>query len=156
MTLLLLFTALLQQSVDFVRHGRDTLRGHTNVSVLVERLNPDIESAGLHADDIRTDVELKLRLPKIPVIPADPIASLPYLYVNVSVMRSRTTPLYAYNVSVQFKQLAKLENGTSAAGATWDGGSIGMVGALNIQQIRDSVKEEVDRFINDWLAVHSK
>ncbi len=46
---------------------RESLRGIPGVYVLIEHLNPDAESDGLTRTQLRTDVELKLRLAGIKV-----------------------------------------------------------------------------------------
>jgi outer membrane lipoprotein-sorting protein len=51
-----------------IKSDRETLKNLKGVHVHVQDLNQDIEQAGLSKDQIRTDVELKLRLAGIKVL----------------------------------------------------------------------------------------
>jgi len=69
--------------------------------VLVENLEHDIELDGLTVEQLRTDVELKLRLVGISVANADSSVGS-YLYINVSTMKNGN--FYAYFASIEFRQ----------------------------------------------------
>jgi membrane-bound lytic murein transglycosylase D len=80
--------------------GRDprSLRGIHALRVVVEDLSSAVEQAGLHRTDIQTDVELKLRLAGIKVLPEDAQPLSPYLYVNANVQwQLERNPLYRFS-----------------------------------------------------------
>ena len=65
--------------------------------------------------------------------------------------------MYSYNISVRLHQTTLLTRDPSifAFGATtWDVGSIGIVGSMKIRDVRASVLDRVDEFINAYLAVN--
>jgi hypothetical protein len=57
--------------------SRQTLRGISGISVVVENLKEQARQGGLHEEDIRTDVELKLRLAGVKVLTAPESTALP-------------------------------------------------------------------------------
>ena len=141
-------------------YTRNTLRGITGVSVLVERLTDQAEQDGLRKEDIQTDVELKLRLAGIKVLSgkasyANPGG--PYLYVEVTAILS-STGLYAVSTGVSLKQdvLLARDQSTSIAASTWSTDSVVTVGRTRLRNLRDSIKEDVDEFINAYLSVNPK
>jgi hypothetical protein len=137
---------LLGEDNDF---ERQTLVGITAVKVLVEQLPPGAAKLGLTAGSIQTDVELKLRLAGMRTM----ASSATYLYVNVNVIGSSR----AANILVELRQNARLENYPTilAIGATtWRSGSLGE--NPNAQGIRNTIKDLVDQFLNDWLSVNPK
>lgn len=133
------------------------LVGLKGVQVLVESLEPEAERLGLTNNQIKTDVELLLRKAGIRVLTQEEMentSGMPYLYVNVNT--SIGGGLIAYNISVELSEFVTLANGLQAFGVIWDTGRIGTVLTNNIRQIRDSIGDEVDNFINDYLAANPK
>ncbi len=134
-----------------------TLKGISAVLVLVEDLDGDgAKTLGLTTGAIRTDVELKLRLAGMRVVTRVESFSLsggPYLYINVNVLPS---PSRTASISVELHQNTLLErNGERAIGVTtWDRGTL--ISNPNAQGIRNSIKDKVDEFLNDWLSVNPK
>ncbi len=143
---------------------RRSLTGLKAVQVMVEDLHPDAERDGLHRTTIQTDVELKLRQAGIKVLTeAESLASpgMPYLYINVGTLPPETQRgLYAYSIAVRLQQNARLERDPRilvASAATWSAPvQFGTVGTTNLQQLRGTVKDLVDQFINAWLSVNPK
>ncbi len=79
--------------------GQWSLRDVKELSVLVETLPSDLQTAGLSESQIKNDVTLKLRLAKITVAPrADS-----YLYININGYKSKNH-LYVYTVRAEFRQ----------------------------------------------------
>jgi hypothetical protein len=141
--------------------ARASLKGLHGVQVLVERLDPLVE-AGLTTGDIQTDVELKLRLAGIPVLSKQEMLATPgqpYLYVNVNVNSSATRDLWPDHIEIQLNQnvtLARSPEPLVVGATTWSTGSVGAVFKQNLRSLRDGVKDQVDRFINAYLAVNPK
>jgi hypothetical protein len=138
---------------------RATLRGVQRVEVVVERLEPDVERAGLTQQQLQIDVELQLRKAGIRVLTqreALAVPGQPYLYINANVV-PRSGELTAYSISVELEQLASLEtNGSLAIASTWSAGSTGSVGSERLDFIRGRIKDRVDEFINAYLSVHPR
>jgi len=61
-----------------------------------------------------------------------------------------------FAVNCDLEQYVTLERDASIStvAATWNDGSIGLVGVSNIQTIRDGIKDLVDTFVNDYLSVN--
>jgi hypothetical protein len=81
----------------------------------------------------------------------------PFLDVNAHVLKLRATREYIYSVNISFKQTVyparKPVEITGAA--TWTiGGIIGITSDLD--KIRASVKDQVEDFIQAYLAVNPK
>jgi hypothetical protein len=142
--------------------SRASLKGLPGVSVLVEELKPEVEQAGLRAAEIQTDVELRLRLAGIPVLSQAQMfltPGQPFLYISVIVATRTTTDLWPVSVELQLRQNVQLERSpaTKVEASTWDYTFASSVGRLNLRSIRDgSIKDEVDKFINAYLAVNPK
>jgi hypothetical protein len=73
-------------------------------------------------------------------------------------MKHKEIKLVAYSISLELKQTVFLARDTTKkySASTWHIGSVGTVGLSNITTIRESVKNDVDIFINDYLAVNPK
>lgn len=163
--LLSVFLAFLIFS-SFVHSGDkdelDSLRGLKGIYVLIENLPPDIEEkGGLTKDQIRTDIELKLRLAGIKVIPKEDrfgIPGWPFLYVNIDARRN-LPGLIIYSVSISLEQQVNLSRDPKIRinATTWSSESHGSAGEAGmVSWIRNSIKDHVDRFINDYLSVNPK
>lgn len=123
--------------------------------MLVESLPDGAKKLDLSEQTIQTDVELKLRLAGLTVIrieESDKVAGSPYIYVNVNL----TDDADAASVMVDLNQDATLSrNSESVIGATtWQHGSL--ISHPTREGIRGKIKDLVDEFLNDWLAVNPK
>jgi predicted secreted protein len=135
---------------------RRSLRGLDGVEVLIEPLPTQVEQAGLTTSTVRTDVELKLRQAGIPVFEANRGSAV--LHVNVSVLASRDN-VWPYSVRVEVLQDVALMRDRSIVvilAETWNVAGDGSVGRQNIRNLRDIAKDQVDQFINAYLAVNPK
>jgi hypothetical protein len=182
-TFLLLFSLATTLAFGDESNSVQSLRGWRDFDVIVEKLNPDIQLDGLATEQLRTDVELKLRLAGVHVL--NPLG--PYLYVNATTLKNERQNSYTYYVSVEFHQpvirsgdalvdllgpkwdapgerppvskesVLKLAFGKNSMFATtWSSGTIGWVPSGSVQHIRNTVKDTVDLFLNDWLKVNQK
>ena len=163
-TILLLFSVGIG-SADTL--GKESLQGLRGVHVTVANLMPDIEKDGLQKSSILTDVELKLRMVGIKVLtenewlaePGGPFLNV----IVVSALRgdsSIASGLYGYHISVELRQVVILKRdlNNSDFAATWKStGAIGTVGSNHVKNtLRDTVKDQVDEFINDYLEMNPK
>jgi len=126
------------------------------VAVIIEDLKPEVEQNGLTTSAIQIDVELKLRQAGIPVLAGG--ASNPFLHISVNVFPS-TSAIWPDTILVELRQSVSLTRDPSITvplAATWDVGVFGEVPKLNVRDLRNSVKDIVDQFINDYLTANPK
>lgn len=145
------------------QHSRPSLRGlkgvHVLVLVIVGDENSDAEHAGLTRRQLQTQVELRLRKARIPVLSEEELLrspGAPYLCVKVDA-RKVSEGLYAVFVRVTLTQQVLLlrDPKVRVPASTWGStGVIGGVGESRLREIRDAVADEVDEFINAYLAVN--
>ncbi|MBI4628075.1 MAG: hypothetical protein HY729_05150 [Candidatus Rokubacteria bacterium] len=141
---------------------RATLKGLPGVLVLVEDMNPEVERAGLARATLQTDVELKLRQAGIAVLSTTEMLAAPgypHLYLNVATGAPRTAPgLYVYSIQLSLKQQVVVVRNTAVSlASTWSTtAKFGTVGADRLSSVRESVRDQVDKFINAWLSVNPK
>jgi len=145
---------LAQRTLDQER--RALLRGLQGCRVVVERLKPEIEQDGLTTKQLQTDTELKFRMAGIKVLSREESAKtmgMPFFSLNANVGPSQTG--YIYNISVSLVERVQLmRNGDIVWAFTWQKGYLGITPDLS--DIRQKVKDYVDRFINDYLAANPK
>jgi hypothetical protein len=162
-TLLVMTTAVVWGSDTEL--ARETLRGITGVMVVVENVSPDIERAGLTPRQLQTDAELRLRKAGIRVLTREERLDTPggpYLYIRVTGFRvhSMTGALLGYaafsHVSLhQNVWLTRDPTIMAYAAETWRGGGfLDTFDGSNVRPIRESVTDQVDAFINAYLAVN--
>jgi len=140
------------------------LAGLQGVHVLFEDLSPGAKEAGLTKEQIQTDVELKLRLAGIKVLSKEEVLatkSLPCLGVTVTVVRAHERPIpicgYAISVFLCERVILIRDPNTSASVKTWDDGRIGVASRRVLREvIQEDIKDSVDAFINDYLAVNPR
>ena len=135
--------------------SRKDLKGLKQVGVLIEDLDRDAMAEGLSVEQLKTDVELRLRRSSIKV-PDDPATGDAYLYVWVSTLKIKDEPNWVYSIDVTLEQDARLVRTDAYRSATtWRAGTIGVVGSHQlVAAIRESVGNYVDRFTNDYLAAN--
>src|SRR4030042_2688226 len=123
--------------------ARATLKGITEIKVVVEKLPPDVEEDGLTVSQLQTDIELRLRQSGIKVVPS----AEPYLYVNVNTSKSKTVGLYAFRMDVEFKQSVSLIRNPAilyGSATTWSTGGVGTIGTQLLREIRSYLNDLVE------------
>jgi hypothetical protein len=175
----LIILSAISLSLNASEGERSSLKYVDELFVVVENLGQDLKEIGLTEEQLKVDMELKLRLAKIQVS-AD---AMSYLYLKVNGVRWSDMGL-ACSISLQFHQrvvivdqafyeLAITKEGSeksdstgvlpiwftdllpmSCFASTWDTGSVGFRGIRTDVKgaIRNAVKDKVDEFINDFLA----
>lgn len=144
---------------------RETLRGLTGVEVVVEKVSLEIERAGPTRSQLQTDAELRLRKAGIRILTEQEslaTAGGAFLYIHVTGLRAHSTtgrPLgYAADSQVSLKQrvwLARDPAITASGAETWSSsGVLNTFDLPNMRAVRESVADQVDRFINAYLAVN--
>lgn len=144
-----------------VANKKEVLQGLQGVYVLVESIEPEAEKYGLTKKTLQTDTELQLRQYGIKVLNLEEWQSTPgrpCLCINVNVLIEEE-PIAAAAISVDLWEAVLLlrEPKRICMGArTWHRGCVSSVGLLRIKDIRESVKDRVNEFINDYLAANPK
>jgi hypothetical protein len=136
------------------------LIGLKGVGVLVESVRPEVERLGLTKDQIKTDVELRLRKAGVSVLTKEEwekTPGKPYLYVNVNAFVYPDEPaLCVYNIRMELQEMVTLDRGLRAPDTIWPKERRMVVGKGNIRKIRDVIGDQVDKFINEYLAANPK
>lgn len=145
-----------------------SLYGLEGVYVLVESLNDEANQVGLTGIQLKTDIELILRLAGINVVSEENSFELygsPYLYFNVNIMKDKDG-LYIYSTGLELTQTVSLHRSpktrellpsTAVAASTWDVGGVGIAGRNVVQEaIRSAAKDLVNMFLNDYLTANPK
>ena len=135
---------------------RDTLKGLHGVRVVVD-LTPEVEKYGLTKETFRTDTELRLRQYGIKVLSLEESVGS-WLYINVNAIVNERLDIAAVAVEVEFRQVVLLYRDlkTRTMGTTWSNGTSGLFHVTTLKKVRETVKDLVDEFINDYLAVNPK
>jgi hypothetical protein len=147
---------------SFTADKRDTLRGLTDISVLVEYLPDDIEREGLNREHLQRDIEVRLRQAGLHVLTISEVANspgAPYLYVAVYPITTSSLYSNAYAVALTLKQLVQLSRHptTELFATTWEGPMhLGSLGDVKVLGIRGKIFDAVGRFIVDYRDVNSK
>jgi len=137
---------------------RATLKGLLGVAVLVEDLSEGAKRAGFDRSTFQTDAELKLRMAGIKVLSEEErslAAGLASLYVNVHPLAREPGEVAPYSIELALQQLVLLRRDASVVttATTW---SVASTGQGRVQDVRDGLKNHVDKFINAWLSVNPK
>jgi hypothetical protein len=138
--------------------SRETLKGIENLCVLVEDPGVDAKADGLTKEQIQTDVELRLRKAGLTIVPSESCITYLYVMPHMKKLSGNSTGLYAYYLEVSFLQLATvLINDVLATVPTWSTSSLGTVGSSPMARaIRDTIGDDVDKFLNAFLGANPK
>lgn len=147
--------------LEYADKQAETLRGAQGIYVLVPKLKPEIEQLGLTRAALRTDTELQLRQYGLKVLSSDEwlkTPNAPDLYVNVDVMplSEDPIPVLAVGIEVRFDQQVLLVRDPTmrCSAATWHATAAVRIPRLRLAAVREVVKDNVAKFINDYLAMN--
>jgi hypothetical protein len=141
--------------------ARLSLKGLQEIFVLIEELSPAFKELGLTEYQLRTDVELKLRMAGIKVVSEkDKVPGTPFLYVKTWGERSKNLPdSFSILFVIELQQkvfLFRIPNSLLWA-PTWSLTQWGLIPDREFsQRIRATVKDSIDMFINAYLSVNPK
>jgi hypothetical protein len=142
----------------FVPTGRDTLRSLPGVEVLVEKTSPELERLGLTASALRRDLEARLRAGNVTIYAGqtdNPSVAKPYLYLILDPLE---LPGGRLAVAIQLHLRQTLESkvtGSQIVNAmTWDQHTLVAFTPSETSEVRTAIRDMVDAFVADWLAVH--
>jgi predicted amidohydrolase len=147
---LALVVLLLLPGVSYaLTDNQKALVGLPGLSVSVA-VDPRMLPFGLTEEQIKTDVELRLRKAGIKVVEG----RWPLLAVSITTMIRSATIFYA--IEMGLSEIATLDRGIRASGTIWNTGYMGVTGTAKIREVRNAVGDQVDKFINDYLAANPK
>ncbi|HDY90440.1 MAG TPA: hypothetical protein ENH82_20260 [bacterium] len=141
--------------------GKETLQGLKGVNVWVGTIGSDVEKDGFSINPIQTDIELKLRMVGIKVLTKEELIKepgMPILFVSIGGIKN-IVGVWAFFINVKLLQQVYLLRDINLLypAPTWtSGGFMGFRFGSEKNSIRDIVKDQVDEFINDYLAVNPK
>jgi hypothetical protein len=134
---------------------RLTLRGIKEVNVVIEPIEPEIQSLGLSQAQLQADVEAKLREANIAVSP-NIERGRPALYLYVQVIRPEKISRLFYSVSLSVLQNVILERDQEVKTNTdtWLVRMLGM--SSGTEAIRADIRSLMDQFIEDFRKANQK
>jgi len=134
---------------------RLTLRGIKGVYVVIESIEPEIESLGLTQAQIRADVEAKLREASLTISP-DFQRGLPAVYLYVQVLRPEKINRLFYSISLSLLQNVVLERDPNVKTNTdtWLVRVLGM--SSGTEAIRSDIRSLLDQFIEEYRKANQK
>ncbi len=146
---------------SLTRVQTESLKGITDLNVVVEYISEEAERHGLTRDKLQTDVELRLRQLGIRVVREfgfQKTRGKPYLYINVNAKVVEDLPMFSVGISVELKQDARLVNNPEVvlSVTTWEKRGTGEVGRNRLSDVRRSVLDFVNAFANDFLSMNGK
>jgi hypothetical protein len=161
-TVTVLLLASLDANAEFVVEDKETLRGIKAIFVAIEPIRPEAEKFGLTQDKIRSDVELKLKRAGIKVLSKEEwlkTTGSPRLYININQVYNNQVGAFICDMNVNFNQKVNLTRNpeVSCMATTWWTSATGAVGGKEMEEkVRDTIKDQVDLFLSDYLAVNHK
>ncbi len=135
------------------------LAGITGFYVSVS-VSPDSLASLLPISSIQTDVELKLRIARIPVLPlsqaASAVAHGAMIAVSVDGVQPSSGQVWAINLRVECLQPASLARNPhiSTMGITWWDGTIAVYGDYVVPDFREVIKDKIYKFLNLYLSAN--
>jgi hypothetical protein len=141
-------------------HQREVLAGLEGVMVVAGELT-GAEKYGLAKRVVRNDVELQLRRHGLKVLSEEEwgrTPGMPWLYVDVILSIDEGAGPAAVSIRVELYERILLLRNTElvANAATWRKWRGGFLGLNDLDEIRKSVTDLADEFINDYLAANPK
>ena len=142
-------------------YSRLSLKGISEISVVIEDIAPDLQEDGLSVKELRTAIELKLRVAGIKVTTkeeADTTFGVGVLQLSVGSHKNRELSVYSLYLQLGLMQVVSLSRDMDiiVPAYTWQVSYLGLIGQMRIRGILDAVKNATDQFINALLAVNPK
>lgn len=144
---------------DDDEYSRATLAGLGRIDVVIQGPPEEIEKDGLTGQQLRTDVELRLRKSGIRVGTTEEhekdIAGGTPLSVQANIIKNGAG-IYAYFIKIELIQVVFVARDSAivTVAPTWGVGTIGTTDKENLRNIREAVTDQTDRFINAYLTAN--
>ena len=151
-TFFLLLIPSPEESVSGVRNNPNALRAVEEIDVVVKDMDSRLENSGFSRDKTRAEVESKLRMAGIRVSPN----ALPTLYVDIdSYEYSKCPGLAVITIRLDLYQFVYLPPSKEILWASaWSTESLAFSGGPNVSEIKDLMKDHLDKFIHDYRSVN--
>ena len=152
-----------------------TLKGIQEIAVVVD-VNKVFLSNGLTAEQLQTDIELRLRKAGIAVVDATTVMReamsrptyddetkrlikrvMDLAVLNISVSGGTTTSQSSlfFVVLIELRQAVTIDrNQKKDRCTTWENNAIGTLGVGRVLSLKDDVGDLTDRFLNAYLSVN--
>ncbi|MGI8992501.1 MAG: hypothetical protein ACR2I2_23330 [Bryobacteraceae bacterium] len=145
-----------------------SLKGIAGIWVLVENLNPDLQKAGLSKEELRSDIEDRLREAGIAVEEPRESGAGPFLYIELTDiavpaggkrkskpnLRREGTALYV-RLELQQSVALKREPSSSLLSDTWHQSLIGYAEPARAGEVAKGwVRELTDRFVKAYRTAN--
>jgi len=139
-----------------IPNQKDSLSGVHQLKVLIYTSNEELRKVDLNRDILQTDIELRLRKARVPVLAPDAAWPKDYqpaaLVVSVSVAQDGDG-VCAVAIRVSLWRTI----GSEVIICTWENIGVGLFGKSTVRQgVRDGIGEHVDHFANSYLETHSQ
>lgn len=140
------------------------LRGLYPPSVNIQKLSEDAKAAGLVAEQLRVDVELRLKRFGVPVSNrnADGTPAYPQIYIRVSIIKSKLD-VYLVVISIEVMTVlskvrpCKPGDQPIVFASIWTAAQFGAFGSEVLEKaVRSRLADLTDDFINDYFAANPK
>jgi hypothetical protein len=137
---------------------RTALVGLKEVYVLVDSPKPEAQSLGLTKDQIKTNIELRLRKAGIRMLTEKEWLESPdYPHLSVTVAAITRAGSYAYMLQLYLSEFVTLVRGNRVNGVIWQTYRIGIGNEQNTEtKTQEQIGDMVDEFINDYMAANPK
>jgi hypothetical protein len=139
--------------------GRETLKGLRGFSVIIEEIKSNESNSGLTQDEIRTDVELRLRKAGVRILTKEEryrTSGMPWIGVTVTMYVFEQVRSYDVKVEV-WQEVNLAQNGERHAAITYrTSGLLGITSRSDFRNIRDAVGDQIDVLLNDYLTMNPK
>ncbi len=138
-----------------------SLKGIAKMGLLVENINPLLNSVGIDGTSIKNIVQAKLDEIGIKTVPMKELKNIkgaPYLYINIGAIKSSQGNIYSVSINVEFRQNVLISRNTkleSFGTPTWTISSIGLFSKNKISRLYDFVKKAIDKFIYAYSYANS-
>jgi hypothetical protein len=137
---------------------RTSLSGLSGLHVVLEKIDPGIKCDLLETKNLQKYIEVTLSAAGIKVLTQDQMLKtpgMPYLYINLTTARNSNA--CAYHIQVELRQGAVLERDPNVAvtSSTWTSWATGIVGADEVNLIRNYVEDSVSQFIKAYIAANA-
>ncbi len=133
--------------------------GLKGVKVINPTIEPELESLGLSRDQIKTDVESRLRNAGVRILTKEEWVKTPGkpgFSVEITGSNIPEKGIYVYAIDMNVFEQVTLARGFKGVGSIWHLGTAEGVGKTKIEQVREVLGKLVDQFINDYLVANPK
>jgi len=140
--------------------ARNTLRGMSAITVSVSyRVETESEPPGIRKEQIKNNVELRLREVGIRVVPSEEAVRLKHasaeLQVSITCMNHQY--VYACHLVTQVVQaMTVVRNDQFTTSPTWSVERYVLLGIERVREIQEHTRDMVDQFLNAYLAMNRR